>query len=342
MGVTVIFQAGRRSRMRIENPDGVDEQGFVRIGGIDQWISIRGENRANPVVLEVHGGPGFPNSVFGARTRSWEEHFTFVRWDMRGAGRTFGRFGADGQGEMSFDQLCADAVDVTQHVRARLGVGRVVLLANSFGSVLGLRLARRHPELYSAYVGTDQNIHDAGRDISAREALLARLRAAGKRKALAAVEEMGPDTRRWTARQHADYAKLSTTSDPFTMRTLKTVVVRSLWSSPAHSLRDMGHVLKGMRFSERIVPQTASFDDWADGTTFDLPFFVFQGDRDVLTPPSLAKRFFDDVRAPVKTFELIEDASHFASFQHPDRFLRLMLTRVRPVVTGRTRVTAPE
>jgi pimeloyl-ACP methyl ester carboxylesterase len=210
-----------------------------------------------------------------------------------------------------------------------LGVEQVVLLANSFGSVLGLRLARQHPELYSAYVGTDQNIHDANGDTSAHQALLARLRAAGKRKAITSVEEMGTDVRHWTARQNAEYAKLCTASDPLTMRTLKTVVARSLWLSPSHSLRDMGHVLKGMRFSERIVPETAAFDDWADGTRFDLPFFIFQGDRDVLTPPDLAKRFFDDVQAPVKAFGLIEDASHFASFRHPDQFLRLMLTHVR-------------
>jgi pimeloyl-ACP methyl ester carboxylesterase len=341
---TLGYRAFKRSRgarlMRIENPNGVDEQGYVRIGGIDQWISIRGEDLANPVILEIHGGPGFPNSIFGVRTRSWEKHFTIVRWDMRGSGRTFGGAGAEGQGEMSFTRLCEDALEVTHHVRARLGVDQMVLLANSFGSVVGLRLARQHPHLYSAYVGTDQNIHDGGVDTSAHQALLARLRAAGKRRALAAVEEMGPDKRRWTARQHAHYAKLSTTSDPLTTRTLKTVVVRSLWFSPSHSLREIGQVQKGMSFSERIVPETAAFDDWADGTRFELPFFIFQGDKDVLTPPDLAKRFFDDVQAPAKRFGLIEDASHFASFLHPEQFLRLMLTHVRPMVTGQRHAVA--
>ncbi|WSJ71909.1 lysophospholipase [Kitasatospora sp. NBC_01302] len=65
-----------------------------------------------------------------------------------------------------------------------------------------------------------------------------------------------------------------------------------------------------------------------------MPFFVFQGEHDVLTPPAPAKRFFDDVSAPVKEFALIEGASHFASFRRPERFLDLMLTKVRPAVTG--------
>ncbi|MFI6443433.1 alpha/beta fold hydrolase [Kitasatospora sp. NPDC050543] len=335
LGHRRLKQAANARLMRIDTPNGVDEQGFVRIGGIEQWISVRGEDRANPVMLEIHGGPGASNAIHGPRTRAWEKHFTIVRWDMRGTGKTLGRGGAAGQGELSFARLYEDAVEVTRHVHDRLGVDRVVLVANSFGSAFGLRLARRHPHLYSAYVGTDQNIHDGGRDDRAHRALLARLRAAGKRKELAAVEKIGPDARAWTAEQYGAYAKIVATTDPLTLRTMKSVVMKSLWFSPLHSLRELGTLGKGMKLSEQILPATAAFDDWADGTRFDLPFFVFQGDQDVLTPTDRARSFFDDVQAPVKDFALIEDAAHFASFRHPERFLDLMLTKVRPVVTGR-------
>ncbi|WP_030277261.1 alpha/beta hydrolase [Streptomyces sp. NRRL B-24484] len=340
LGHRHIRQAAGARQMRIEAPNGIDEQGYVRIGGIDQWISIRGEDRANPVMLEIHGGPGASNAIYGPRTRAWEKHFTIVRWDMRGTGKTLRRSGAAHQGELSFARLYEDAVEVTRHVRTRLGVGRVVLVANSFGSALGLRLARQYPDLYSAYVGTDQNIHDAGRDDSAHRALLARVHAAGKRKELAALEEMGADARTWTAEQYASYAKIAATSDPLTFATMKSVVMKSLWFSPLHSLGELGALGKGMKLSAQILPATAGFDDWADGTSFDLPFFIFQGDQDVLTPTGRAKRFFDDVQAPVKDFALIEDASHFASFRHPEQFLNLMLTKVRPLVTNQEQVAA--
>ncbi|KJY38164.1 alpha/beta hydrolase [Streptomyces sp. NRRL S-495] len=340
LGHRRLKQAAGARLMRIDTPDGIDEQGFVRIGGIEQWISVRGENRANPVMLEIHGGPGSSNAIYGPRTRAWEKYFTIVRWDMRGTGKTLGRSGAAGQGELSFARMYEDAVEVTEHVRARMGVGQVVLVANSFGSTFGLRLARQYPDRYSAYVGTDQNIHDGGRDDSARRALLARLRAAGKRKELTTIEEMGADRRSWTAEQHAAYAKTVATTDPLTFRTMKSVVLKSLWFSPLHSLGELGTLGKGMKLSERILPQTAAFDDWADGTAFDLPFFVFQGDRDVLTPTDRVRQYVEDVHAPVKEFALIEEAGHFASFLHPDRFLHLMLTKVRPVVTGRTHAGA--
>ncbi|MCF3131035.1 alpha/beta fold hydrolase [Streptomyces olivochromogenes] len=318
-------------KLRITAPNGIDEFGYVRIGGIDQWISIRGDDLANPVILEVHGGPGASNLIFIPRTRAWERHFTIVRWDMRGAGKTF--INGD-QGEMTLDRLYRDALEVTAYVRARLGVDKLLLVANSFGTITGLRLARNHPELYSAYVGTDQNINEGGRDDSAHQALLARLEKAGKRKELAAVREMGPDPSAWTARQWAKHSKIVVTTDPLTFDTMKTVVVRSLWFSPLHTLRGLRSYLKGMNFSEQLGPQAMTVDEYAEGTAFRLPFFVFQGDSDVLTPPEPARRFVAEVTAPVKDFALIREAAHFASFRHPDQFLNLMLTKVRPVVTG--------
>ncbi|MFE2857140.1 alpha/beta fold hydrolase [Streptomyces lavendulae] len=335
-----VRRAGHARLMRIGTPNGIDEQGFVRIGGIEQWISVRGEDRANPVLLEIHGGPGAANSPYGARTRSWEKHFTLVRWDMRGAGLTFAHGGPEGQGEITFERVYEDAVEVTRHVLARLGVERVVLMPNSFGTVFGLRLARNHPELYSAYVGTDQNIQEAGRDTSAYDATLERLRAAGKAKDVAMVEAMGCDPRRWTPAQRSSYDKLCAGSDPLTLDTVKKVIVGSLWLSPLYSLGRVKAYFKGQGFSEPLTEGTGGFDDFADGTRFEVPFFVFQGERDVITPAARARLFFDAVEAPVKAFELIGDASHFAALRRPDRFLELLLQHVRPVVTAGRNATA--
>ncbi|MFF4039614.1 alpha/beta fold hydrolase [Streptomyces sp. NPDC001816] len=328
-------RASLTKKLRITTPNGIDEGSYVRIGGIDQWISIRGEDLSNPVILEIHGGPGASNLVFVPRTRAWERHFTIVRWDMRGAGRTFAAGGPAGQGEMTLDRLYADALEVTEHVRNRLGVAKLLLVANSFGTVTGLRLARNHPELYSAYVGTDQNIIGGGRDTSSSyEALLARLEKAGKKKELAKVVAMGPDQTAWSAHEWSEHAKIAVTTDPLTYDTMKTVVIRSLWFSPFHNLRGLRSYLKGMNFSEQLGPQAMTVDERAEGTSFRLPFFLFQGDSDVLTPPEPARRFHEEVTAPVKDFALIKEASHFASFRHPDQFLDLMLSKVRPVVTG--------
>ncbi|MEW2412181.1 alpha/beta fold hydrolase [Streptomyces sp. NPDC046866] len=96
-------------------------------------------------MLELHGGPGASHAAYGPRTRAWEEHFTVVRWDMRGTGKTLGRSDAAAQGEISLDRLYEDALEATRYVLARLGAERVVLAAHSFGSVIGLRLGPPAP-----------------------------------------------------------------------------------------------------------------------------------------------------------------------------------------------------
>jgi hypothetical protein len=42
----------------IATPNGIDEARYVEVAGIQQWITIRGEDRNNPVLLFLHGGPG--------------------------------------------------------------------------------------------------------------------------------------------------------------------------------------------------------------------------------------------------------------------------------------------
>ena len=103
--------------LTIGTPNGIVEERFVRIGGIEQWIQIRGEDRDNSVLLVVHGGPGWPNAIFTPTLGSWEKHFTVVQWDQRGVSKTMGRNGKAGSGELSFDRTVSDAMEVTEFLR---------------------------------------------------------------------------------------------------------------------------------------------------------------------------------------------------------------------------------
>jgi hypothetical protein len=49
-------QARTAAALQIESVYGIVEERFVRIGGIDQWIGMRGEDQNNPVLLVLHGG----------------------------------------------------------------------------------------------------------------------------------------------------------------------------------------------------------------------------------------------------------------------------------------------
>src|SRR5690606_3870650 len=122
--------------MRIPGPDGVQETWRQRINGVDHWISIRGQDRANPVVLFVHGGPAWPTIP-----RRWQfqrplaGYFTMVHYDQRGAGKTWREDHSDALGEtLRIQTYVDDLVAIAEHVRAKLGKQRLVLVAHSWGT----------------------------------------------------------------------------------------------------------------------------------------------------------------------------------------------------------------
>src|SRR5215213_3427043 len=64
----------------IDTANGIDEARYVEVGGIQQWITIRGEDRNNPVLLFLHGGPGDATNPWGyAAFRSWTKRVTIVQ-----------------------------------------------------------------------------------------------------------------------------------------------------------------------------------------------------------------------------------------------------------------------
>jgi pimeloyl-ACP methyl ester carboxylesterase len=331
--------AWRKARQRraakaleIDTPNGIVEQRFVKVGGIDQWIQIRGEDRNNPVLLVLHGGPGWPNAVFTLPLRPWEQHFTVIQWDHRGAGKTLGRNGKTGSGEMTFDRRVTDAIEAVEFLRRHLGVDKVVLPAESMGTLTGLPLVKRRPDLFHALVVTDLYVNMAANEATKYQLTLERLRAAGNAKGVAALEGIGGDPTRWDLRAwNTNMAWAFRTNVPTPNLDRKLLFPLAL-SSPIYTLRDLYALFAGFQWSTaQMFQQLKAYDARRLGTRFEVPFFLFQGESDVITVTSLAEEYFEEVEAPTKELALIEDAGHFAAFTQPERFLAELRTRVRPL-----------
>src|SRR6185312_13026720 len=125
----------------------VDETGFVRIGGIDQWIGIQGTDSRNPAILYLHGGPGEAQSPFLEEFVPWERDFTVVNWDQRGSGRTYGKNGPQTPGlstpEMALERVSQDAREVAEYACSRLARKKLILVGQSWGAELGLHVVKR-------------------------------------------------------------------------------------------------------------------------------------------------------------------------------------------------------
>jgi pimeloyl-ACP methyl ester carboxylesterase len=334
--------AWRRARQRrvakaleITTPNGIVEQRFVKLGGIDQWIQLRGEDRDNPVLLVLHGGPGWPNAVFTLPLRSWERQFTVVQWDHRGAGKTLARTGKTGSGPMTFDRRVTDAIELIEFLRRHLGVDKVVVLAESMGTLTGLPLAKRRPDLVTALVVTDLYVNMAANEARKWQLTLQRLRAAGNTKGLAALERIGGDPARWNLRAwNTNMAWAFRTNVPTPNLDRRLLFPLALFS-PLYTLRDLYSLFVGFQWSTaQMFQELKTYDARRLGPRFEVPLFLFQGESDVVTLTSLATEYFGEVEAPTKGLALIKDAGHFAAFTQPERFLAELLTRVRPLAAA--------
>src|SRR4051795_1885418 len=133
----------------ITSAKGIDEASYVRVGGIEQWVTIRGQDRVNPVLLFLHGGPGdVTNPWTFVMFSPWETDFTVVQWDQRGAGRTLRKSGTAVAPTMTLDRMAQDGVELTEYLCQHLGKNKIIVVAHSFGTILGLRMVRARPDLF--------------------------------------------------------------------------------------------------------------------------------------------------------------------------------------------------
>ena len=332
------WRAVRRHRvanaLAIPAGQGIDERGFVRIGGIHQWIVIRGQNRDNPAILMLHGGPGAASSAFQQLFLPWERDFTIVQWDQRGAGKSFG----SGKASADIDLMVRDAVEVSEYVRHRLQKNKLILLGHSWGSVLGIRLLKARPDLFHAWVGTGQIMNMQKNEIVAYERVLAKARVRGDKSAIDSLEKSGPPPyhdiqqmgleRRW-AMQYESGLEYKFPIGP-------QKLLAALLTAPDYSLKDVVDYIRGVIGGDVFIGETMngpvmSVDLPALGTDFPVPFFVVQGAEDDITPAALAREYVDQVTAPQKSMLLVADAGHMALMTRPEVFLQFLLANVRPL-----------
>jgi pimeloyl-ACP methyl ester carboxylesterase len=88
-----VVQSRAEAQLTITTPNGIDDALYVPIRRSEQWITIRGRDKSNPVVLIIHGGPGFANAPLVNAMLPYEQSYTLVQWDQPGAAKTFRRAG---------------------------------------------------------------------------------------------------------------------------------------------------------------------------------------------------------------------------------------------------------
>jgi pimeloyl-ACP methyl ester carboxylesterase len=303
---------------------------YVRLGGIDQWIWIAGESKDNPVLLVVHGGPGDVQWPEEQRYKSWEDAFTVVLWDQRGAGHTYGRYGARTP-DMTLRRFAEDGVDLARYLRLSFGKRRIIVLGHSWGTMVAIGMVQMAPELFAAYVGTGQVTDSHAMGMAQYRLILAKAREDHDSAELKALHALGrPDPA--DAEQYFSYIKyLPTVMAPSDRRWIESLRA-GLPALEARHPKEARDILAGMRFSGKLLWKYEISEDLTKtARKFDTPFFVIVGSDDVITPTSLAVNYFNFVQAPYKKLVLIPHAGHFAFMTAPKAFLGALVHLVRPI-----------
>jgi pimeloyl-ACP methyl ester carboxylesterase len=306
----------------------IQETRFVTLGGVQQWVTIRGSNRANPVLLVLHGGPGDAQSSLRSTYAIYEKDFTIVQWDQRGAGKTYAQ---NPNSPPEPERVELDGIELAQYLCTYLAKKKILLLGHSWGSHLAVKMVQRRPELFAAYIGTGQ-VGSWRASVQAQfDFMLAKSRAANDRKKVELMEAIGtPDPN--NAAQYFSWWRMR---NPYMARADAKWfedLAQIIRSDPEYTDAYMKTLGESMQYSFRITLNamlTTEFPTTA--RILKVPFFVIQGKEDMATPTSVAVSYFNIVKAPRKKLIIIEHSGHFALVTHREEFLAALIKEVRPI-----------
>ncbi|MES2443173.1 MAG: alpha/beta hydrolase [Pseudomonadota bacterium] len=321
---------------RIVTPNGVQETFTAELGGARQVVNVRGADRANPILVFIHGGPGAVEMpVAWAFQRPWEDYFTVVQWDQRGAGRSFPLNDPKALAPtLTPERYRDDAIELIDLLRKRYGKRKVFVVGHSWGSAVGLMVAVKRPDLLYAYIGMGQLIDVRGNEALGFEWTLDQARKHENAEAVAALEALRPYPgpgeldparmeveRRWSIRYGALAAGRDNADFYFHAPRL----------SPEYTPADRQAWDEGSGFTIRTMwPQLAKLD-FKPVTRVKVPVILFLGRHDYTTPWPIAETWMKRLKAPRKRIVWLEHSAHLMMLEEPGRVFAGLLREALPL-----------
>jgi pimeloyl-ACP methyl ester carboxylesterase len=301
----------------------ISEDRFISINGIDVWVTMHGD-KSKPAILFLHGGPGSPMSPYSESVyHSWEKDFVIVQWDQRGTGKTFGLH-APAELDSSYlksnpltvEQMTVDGIALSQYLIKYLNKEKLILFGSSWGSVLGIAMAARVPELYYAYVGHAQIVDPAGNFLPIYEKVSKFAKDENDPQSAEILRLLGPPPYDMAR----NYGKLLRIVKKFE-KEHSVAAPDYFWipSAVYDNAKDEKDRANGDDYSfvnytvDKHLEVSSMMNTIHFSTTeldFKTPVILLQGEEDILTPKETTKAYFDKIRAPEKKYILIPRAAH--------------------------------
>lgn len=329
---------------KIRSEYGIQESGYLEIGGISQYFRIRGEDIRNPIILFLHGGPGAPHSFVSYSYQQYlESEYTFVNWDQRDSGRTYYANRKEIKAEVTVEDLLGDLDEIVDYLRLRFHQEKIIIIGHSWGSVIGSIYIQEKPEKVSAYIGLGQVIDPTGEETAVKRALeLAHVD--GDKEYIKELDKLFNKFNRARDIREVDKDSL------LKIRNLVNIYLhedevkggrKMLWmglSSPDMNLQDFRWFKKIVLGTKDFIDTQRSlldylffdFDLYDRSRNYEMPVYYLSGTSDWVTPYVSVEDYIEEVKAPDKAFVFVKDAGHNAHVDNPRGFakaLRYLLNR---------------
>lgn len=303
---------------------GINESGYVDINGTKQWINIYGQNKENPVLLYLHGGPGSPTSAIDyVFTRKWSDIYTIVSWDQRNCGKSYDASAH----ELALTKalLLEDGKQMTEYIREQLKVSKITILGHSWGSLYGANLVQAYPDYYNLFIGTGQMVDPLENEKALKEAALTW--AEGDASALDQIEELKPEemTLEYIKKRNAlldkyGYSMMKDGTDYF--------LPTSILFNPNYSCKDwMGYFYQDRTcYLDFIRSDEFQAFSLKDKYIYQVPYININGDMDYQANYQLAQAYFEKNPGAPKRNDF--DA------QYQPRPLRIKIRRILPIAAS--------
>ncbi len=292
--------------------------GQVTINGTKHCIMIRGNDKSNPVIIFVHGGPGTTEIPYVRKYQDLlEQNFTIVHYDERATGKSYHFF--EDYSNLSIDLLVEDLLALTDYISNKLSTKQIILAGHSFGTVVSIKAAFKAPEKYLAYVGIGQIGDFWSRELESLEYCLKQATLNNNIQDIRDIEACYQSVlnhkesfpRKFTRKYGGVSRLINDASD----------IVSGLLLSPEYNFIDTIRFGKGRSISNKILWTELMESNLPNEVSeLKIPCYFVMGKYDYLTPVKTAKDYFDSISAPYKDFIVFEESAHYPQFEEKQKF----------------------
>lgn len=300
--------------------------GKIEIGNIKQWILIRGKNKNNPIILFLHGGPGTSYTPFITDfQKELEDYFIVVNWDQRGAGKSF-EAKKKLKGTMTINQFVIDTYELIKKLQKRFGKKKIYLVGHSWGSAIGLIIAKKYPELLFAFIGVGQLINYKEEDKISYEYILEMARLKNKKRIINKIEKIGSPPYKKDSYKKIHQKYLMKFDGKEKGINLKYLLIKGIIEHPRYTLIDGIYYLLGKLFTEKEMQKELENINFFDNIKqLDIPIYICAGKFDYITPTVLSKKYFDELQCNKKEFIYFNKSAHFPLFREYKKFNEMLI-----------------